>query len=58
MRALLAVLWAFFGVRRRQDYARDAQSLRPGQVLAAGLLAGLVFVLGVWAIVKLAVRAL
>jgi len=41
---LRAVLWSFFGVRRRQAYLEDAGSLNPLAVVLAGVLAGAVFV--------------
>lgn len=40
-----AVLWSFFGVRRRQAYIDDAGSLDPLAVVVAGVLAGAVFVI-------------
>ncbi|KAI5913313.1 DUF2970 domain-containing protein [Thauera sp. 2A1] len=40
-----AVLWSFFGVRRRQAYIDDAGSLNPLAVVVAGVLAGAVFVI-------------
>jgi hypothetical protein len=43
-RAALAVLWSFFGVRRRRDYDADARQLTPAQVILAGLIGGAVFV--------------
>lgn len=39
-----AVLWSFFGVRRRKDYERDAQRLNPLYVLLAMILAAGVFI--------------
>ncbi|ENO86402.1 DUF2970 domain-containing protein [Thauera linaloolentis] len=40
-----AVLWSFFGVRKRQAYLDDAGSLNPLAVVAAGVLAGALFVI-------------
>lgn len=40
-----AVLWSFFGVRKRQAYIDDAGSLNPIAVVVAGVLAGAVFVI-------------
>jgi len=54
---LKAVLWAFAGIRRRDDYHLDASSLDPKAVIFAGLLAGLVFVLTLVAVVKFVVGA-
>jgi hypothetical protein len=39
-----AVLWSFFGVRRRSDHERDAARLNPVHVIIAGLIAAAVFV--------------
>jgi hypothetical protein len=36
-RAVLAVFWGFFGVRKQRDYAADATHLTPAQVIVAGL---------------------
>ncbi len=41
---LKAVLWSFFGVRKRRDYERDAQKLNPVYVLLAMILAVGMFV--------------
>lgn len=41
---LKAVLWSFFGVRKRRDYERDAEKLNPVYVLLAMLLAAAVFI--------------
>lgn len=54
---LKAVMWAFLGVRRRDDYHLDASSLDPKAVIVAGLLAGLVFVLTLVAVVTFVVGA-
>jgi len=47
-----AVLWSFFGVRKRSDYERDAQQLNPVHVIIAGLLAAVVFVVTLILIVR------
>lgn len=52
--ALLAVFWSFLGIRRRQDYDSDAASLSMRQVIVAGLIGGVIFVLGVLALVRFA----
>lgn len=39
-----AVLWSFFGVRRGHDLERDAGSLRPSQIIVAGLVGAAVLV--------------
>ena len=40
-----AVLWAFFGVRKKGDYEKDAAQLNPVHVIIAGLLGAVIFVL-------------
>lgn len=47
-----AVLWSFLGVRKRAGYAADAASLDPKAVIIAGLLGGLLFVLGLVGVVQ------
>lgn len=39
-----AVLWSFFGVRKRRDYDHDAANLNPVHVIIAGLLGAAVFI--------------
>ena len=39
-----AVLWSFFGVRRKSDYERDAARLNPVHVIIAGVIAAALFV--------------
>ena len=51
-----AVLWSFFGVRKRSDYERDAAQLNPVHVIVAALIAVLIFVLVLILIVKSVVR--
>lgn len=47
-----AVLWSFFGVRKKSDYEKDAQQLNPVHVIIAGLLAALIFVVTLILIVR------
>ncbi|MGZ5571037.1 MAG: DUF2970 domain-containing protein [Usitatibacter sp.] len=54
--AFKAVFWSFFGVRRGADYEADAQRLKPQHVIAAGLVSAAIFVLVLFAIVKLVTR--
>jgi len=41
---MLAVAWSFIGLRRRSDFERDAGALRPGYVIAGGLIAAICFI--------------
>lgn len=58
LKAALAVFWSFFGVRKRRDYDADATSLTPAQVILAGLIGGLVFVLTILLVVYVALQFL
>jgi RsiW-degrading membrane proteinase PrsW (M82 family) len=53
---LKAVLWSFFGVRKRSDYERDAEKLNPVYVLVAMILAAAVFVGVLLLVVQMAVK--
>lgn len=50
-----AVLWSFFGVRKKSDYESDAARLNPVHVLVAGVLGAALFVAVLVVIVKLVV---
>lgn len=49
---LRAVLWSFFGVRKRADYESDVQRLDPRHVVIVGLAAAVLFVLVLVMLVK------
>lgn len=51
---MLAVAWSFIGLRRRSDFERDVGALRPGYVIAGGLVAVSCFVGILLAAVRLA----
>jgi hypothetical protein len=52
-----AVLWSFFGVRKRARMQEDAVSIRPHQVIIAGVVVAAMFVLGLLVVVRLVIRA-
>lgn len=54
--AFKAVFWGFLGVRKRSEYEADTQRLKPQHVIAAGLVAALVFVLVLLGIVTFVTR--
>ena len=54
--AFKAVFWGFLGVRRKSEYEADTQRLKPQHVIAAGLVAAVVFVLLLFGVVKLVTR--
>ena len=47
-----AVGWSFFGVRKASGYEEDISKINPVHVIVAGLLAAVVFVLGLVFLVK------
>ncbi|MCX7171426.1 MAG: DUF2970 domain-containing protein [Proteobacteria bacterium] len=55
--AAKSVFWAFFGVRRRQHGEQDSLRLTPLQIVAAGLLGGAVFVIGLVVLVNFIVTS-
>ena len=56
MDAFKTVFWSFFGVRKKTEYDKDAKSLKPQAVIAAGLVSALIFVLAILGVVKLVTR--
>ena len=54
--AFRAVFWGFLGVRKRGEYEKDLQRLKPQHVIAAGLVAAVAFVLLLFGIVQLVTR--
>ncbi len=55
-RTMKAVLWSFFGVRKRSDHEKDAEQLNPLHVIIAALIGALLFVLVLILIVKSVVK--
>jgi len=47
-----AVLSAFVGIRKRAAHEHDAVTLSPAQVIIAGIVAAVIFVLGLVALVR------
>ena len=56
LRVVAAVLWGFFGVRKRAQLDEDAASIRPHQIIVAGILVAALFVVVLLAIARLVVR--
>ena len=54
--AFKAVFWSFLGVRKRANYESDSQTLKPQHVIAAGLVGAVLFVLVLFAVVKIVTR--
>lgn len=51
-RSIKAVAWAMLGVRKGSEYERDFARIQPLQVIAVGLVAVFVLVLGLIALVQ------
>ncbi|KGM39647.1 membrane protein [Aquabacterium sp. NJ1] len=49
---LKAVAWSFFGVRKSSDYAQDVAKINPVHVIVAGVLAAVLFVVGLVLLVR------
>jgi hypothetical protein len=52
-----AVLWSFFGVRKRASLEKDAVSIRPHQVVVVGVAIAAVFVVVLLLVVRIVIRA-
>ncbi|MGC9162942.1 MAG: DUF2970 domain-containing protein [Thiomonas sp.] len=57
LRALIAVLWSFAGIRKSSERSKDFQNARPEHIIVAGLIAAAVFVLGLILIVNLVISS-
>lgn len=40
-----AVFWSFLGIRRKSHYQQDAVTIKPHQVIIAGIIGAILFVL-------------
>jgi hypothetical protein len=54
--AFKAVFWSFFGVRKHEHYKADFTQLKIWQVVAAGVVSVVVFVLLIYALVQFVTR--
>jgi hypothetical protein len=45
LQVIKAVCWSFLGIRRRAAYEKDAVTLKPAQVIVAGIVGAIVLVL-------------
>jgi len=52
VQTLKAVAWSFFGVRKSSDYAQDVAKINPVHVIVAGVLAAVLFVVGLVLLVR------
>lgn len=47
-----AVMWSFFGIRKGSEYDKDVSQLNPLHVVVAGVLAAVLFVVGLLLLVN------
>jgi hypothetical protein len=47
-----AVFWSFLGIRKRAAHEKDAVTLTPVQVIVAGIIGAVMFVLGLVMLVR------
>ena len=52
LRLIRAVLWSVFGVRRREDAAHEWEGVRPGTIIAAGLVVAALVISAIVAMVR------
>jgi hypothetical protein len=50
-----AVLWGYFGVRKNKRLEQDAVSIRPHQIIIAGVIVAAIFVVALIVIVRIVV---
>ena len=56
LQVVKAVFWSFFGIRRRAEYEKDAVTLTPVQVIVAGVIGAIIFVLSLVMLVHFITR--
>jgi amino acid transporter len=54
-RSVKAVAWSFLGIRKSSEFQEDTDKITPLHVLGVGLVAGLLFVIGLIVLVNLVV---
>ena len=54
-RSIVAVAWSFLGIRKSSEFQEDIAKITPLHILGVGLVAGLLFVVGLMLIVNLVV---
>ena len=57
LRTLLAVVWSFFGVRKRRDLERDVSELNPIHLVVAGVIVAAIFVGALIALVNWVIKS-
>ncbi len=52
---MVAVAWSFIGIRKNSESQEDLSHITPLHILSVGLVAGLLFVIGLMVVVSLVV---
>jgi hypothetical protein len=47
-----AVFWSFFGIRKRAAHEKDAVTLKPAQVIVAGVIGAIILILSLVTLVS------
>jgi amino acid transporter len=55
VRSIVAVAWSFLGIRKSSEFQEDIEKISPLHILGVGLVAGLLFVIGLIVLVNLVV---
>ena len=55
MRSVVAVAWSFLGIRKSSEFQQDIEKISPLHILGVGLVACLLFVIGLIVLVNLVV---
>ncbi len=51
-RTIVAVAWSFLGIRKSSEFQEDIAHITPLHILGVGLVAGLLFVIGLMLVVN------
>ena len=51
-----AVFWSFLGIRKRNAHEQDAVTIKPAQVIVAGIIGAVIFVLSLVILVRFITR--
>ena len=52
LQVIKAVFWSFLGIRKRAAHEKDAVTIRPVQVIIAGIIGAVIFVLALVTLVR------
>jgi hypothetical protein len=58
LQVVRAVLWGFFGIRKRSGMSRDVATIKPQHVIIVGVILAAIFVLTLLTVVRIITRGL